>query len=85
MHCINNLSKVCVKQRLEAVCDEPNIIFIKFACIILIHWHVISIVCKITFKQFINNTCISWMTCKYGAHDCQIKIEMYHLKATQHL
>ena len=57
MHC-TKLSKACVEQRLEAlvyVCYEIQK-FIKFAHIILMHWHVISITCKMTHELLASNT-----------------------------
>ena len=56
IHCTKLLSKVCAKQCLEVfvyVCDEAHII--KFACVILVHWDVILIVCKMTHEQLVSN------------------------------
>ena len=46
-------SKVCVEQCLEALVYMfvTRLTFIKFACIILVHWSVILIICKMTLEQ----------------------------------
>ena len=46
--------------------------FTIFACIILMCLHVILIVCKMTCES-------EWTMCKYGAHEYQVKIELYHI------
>ena len=51
--------------------------FTKFACIILMHWHVISIVSKMASKLLWVKCENQWTTCKYGVHECQVKIELY--------
>ena len=52
MQCIKLLSKHCIKQHLETlvyVCSEAHF-FTNFAYVILMHWCVISILCKMTRK-----------------------------------
>ena len=53
--------------------------FTKFARIILMHWCVISITSKRTCKQLTSNTQNQCKTCEYGAHKCQVKIQLYRI------
>ena len=77
--CTKLSSKVCAEHCLEAlvyVSDEANIY--KFAHVILVHWHVILIVCKMTCELLGSKKQKNqWTTCEYGAHKCQVKNELY--------
>ena len=54
--CTKLLSKVYIKHCLEAIAMlVMRLTFIKFAHVILVHWCVISIACKMTCEQLASN------------------------------
>ena len=53
--------------------------FTKLACIILICWHVILIMCQMTCEQLMSCTQNQWKECEYDACKCQVKIELYRM------
>ena len=53
--------------------------FTKLACIVLMCWYVILIVCQMTCEQLMSCTQNQWIACKYDACKCPVKIELYRM------